>query len=152
MQNSFPPESPGLHGRRALVTIILQLVGAVAAGAGGGYLGMEIGFRFFAGDPAGFGDIVARLGGILLGYPIGCGLGSWLVGRWRGLGSPFWASLVGAIAGVSLIFLFFILFPSGELVFGWLLIFACGAIGAVALPWLILRRKHKPGTLGASHA
>lgn len=60
---------------------------------------MQIGLRFFAGDPAGFGDIVARIGGIVVGYPIGCTLGVWLTGRWIGWRGAFWASLLGAIAG-----------------------------------------------------
>lgn len=131
---------PRSSGRRAAAVLVAQFVGAVALGAGAGYLGMLIGLRFFAGDPSGFGDIVARLGGILVGYPLGCALGAWLVGRWLGGHGLFWAGLFGAYSGVGLVLLSFRLFPSGALVLAWLLVFAGGALGAVAGPRLAARR------------
>ncbi|WP_129677597.1 hypothetical protein [Candidatus Chloroploca sp. Khr17] len=131
---------PRSSGHRTAAVLVAQFVGAVALGAGSGYLGMLVGLRFFAGDPSGFGDIVARLGGILVGYPLGCALGAWLVGLWLGRRGPFWASLFGAYIGVGLVLLSFRLFPSGALVLAWLLVFACGALGAVTGSRLAARR------------
>jgi hypothetical protein len=105
--------------------------GAVALGAVGAYLGMLLGRRFFAGDPAGFGDIVASLGGIVVGYTLGSALGCWLVERLLGGRGALWAALIGSVAGVGLTLAGFRLFPSGQLILAWLLIFVCGAVGAV---------------------
>lgn len=104
---------------------------------------MQIGLRFFAGDPSGFGDMVARLGGILVGYLIGCALGAWVIGRWLDCSGPFWAGLLGTVAAISLALPGLRLFSPDAMMLAWLLIWACGALGAVGGLWFARHRWHR---------
>lgn len=127
------------------VIITLQSLAGAGLGAACAYLGATIGWRYFAGDPAGFGDIVARIAGIILGYPIGVAAGIWLVGRLMGRPAPLWAAGLGAAAGAGLIVLISPLL-NGMLVFGWGLLFVASLAGGIAGHHLAGRRAKRGGS------
>jgi hypothetical protein len=120
---------------------LAQIVTGLAMGAGTGYLGTIVGGRFFAGDPSGFGDIVAQIGGLLLGYPFGASAGVWLGGRLFNGHGAFWATLLGSSLGIGILLLSARLFIDGAVGVGWLLVFACSLAGAVAGYHLSERRR-----------
>lgn len=136
------PQTSSRQPARTAVVLALQLIAGAGLGAACAYLGATIGWRLFAGDPAGFGDIVARIGGIVLGYPIGVAGGVWLVGRLLGRRAPLWAAGLGAAAGAGTILLIAPLL-NGMLVFGWALLFALSLAGGVAGHQLAHRRARR---------
>jgi CubicO group peptidase (beta-lactamase class C family) len=95
--------SQGSAPRRVPLYILLvaQLLAGFALGAGLAYLGFILGGLAVAADPAGFRDIVAMIGGVLIGYPLGVAGGTWLVGRLFGARGRLWATLLGAYLGVG---------------------------------------------------
>lgn len=113
------------------ITLTAQIAAGLALGAALAFLGSAIGGRFFAGDGQGFRDIVAMLGGILLGYPLGAAGGVWLAGRLLGRPAPLWAPAAGAALGVGLLLLVAPLL-SGAATLAWGLIFALSLAGALA--------------------
>jgi hypothetical protein len=126
--------SQGAEPRRAPLSILLaaQLVAGFALGAGAAYLGSVLGGLVVAADPAGFRDVVAMIGGVLLGYPLGVGLGVWLVGRLLGARGRLWATMLGAYLGVGAVLLAARLFVTGDFLVGWLLMVALSLAGACA--------------------
>lgn len=112
------------------------LLGAVCA-----YIGMVIGRTLFAGDPAGFGDIVASIGGIMLGFPLGAALGVTLLSRVMQRRTAFWATVIGGFSGSWSVFVLAQLLRTTELLAAWGLFFIFGVIGAMLADWLALRRK-----------
>jgi hypothetical protein len=126
--------SQGSAPRRAPLAILLvaQLVAGFALGAGLAYLGSILGGLAVAVDPAGFRDIVAMIGGVLIGYPLGVAGGAWLVGRLFGAHGRLWATLLGAYLGVGAMLLAARLFVTGDFLIGWLLMIALSLAGACA--------------------
>jgi hypothetical protein len=126
--------SQGSAPRRAPLPIVLvaQLVAGFALGAGMAYLGSVLGGLVVAADPAGFRDIVAMIGGVLIGYPLGVAGGVWLAGRLLGARGRVWATLLGAYGGVAVVLLAARLFVTGDFAVGWLLMIALGLAGACA--------------------
>jgi len=136
-------------GRARVFMVLAQIAAGLAMGAGTGYLGTLIGGRFFAGDSSGFRDVVAQIGGLLIGYPLGASAGAWLGGRLFGGHGAFWATLLGSSLGVGMMLLSVRLFSAGAVGVGWLLVFACGIAGAVA-GYHLSERSRTQGRLSAS--
>lgn len=113
------------------IALTAQIAAGLALGAALAFLGATLGGRFFAGDGQGFRDIIAMLGGLLLGYPLGATGGVWLAGRLLGRPAPLWAPAAGAALGVGLMLLVAPLLNDAAPL-AWGLIFALSLAGALA--------------------
>jgi hypothetical protein len=123
---------PAPRAPLALV-IFAQLLAASALGAGAAYLGTLIGGLIVPVDSSGgFRDVVAQLGGLIAGYPIGVTAGVLLAGLLLGRAGSGWAALAGACLGVGAALLLTPLFAGGATMAGWALLFALGLLGALA--------------------
>lgn len=110
--------------------LVAQLLAGFALGAGAAYLGSVFGGLLVATDPSGFRDIVAMIGGVLIGYPLGVAGGVWLVGRLLGARGRLWAAMLGAYLGVGAVLLITRLLVTGDFFIGWLLMIVLGLAGA----------------------
>lgn len=126
-------QQPAPRWRAPLAAILaVQVVVGGALGAVTGYLGSILGGRFGVADPAGFGDIVAMLAGLLLGFPLGASGGVWLSGRLLGGSGALWATLLGAYLGVGIGLIGVRLLPPGTGSAGWLFLIVLCLLGACA--------------------
>lgn len=92
---SLPP------GAMGAVFISAQLIAGAALGAGAAFLGSQVGGWLLAGGQVEPDQAVAQIVGLLIGYSAGVTFGVWVSGRLlRGRGA-FWATLLGAVLGVS---------------------------------------------------
>jgi hypothetical protein len=120
--------------------VAAQLLAGALLSVAVGYVGMVVGRTFFAGDPAGFGDIVASLGGIILGAPLGAALGVSLAGRLIRGRMALWAALIGAYLGSWSMFALVQIFRNSEFLIAWGMFFVLGVVGALIADRLALRR------------
>jgi hypothetical protein len=125
---------------RQWALVAAQLLAGALLSVAVGYVGMLIGRTFFAGDPAGFGDIVASLGGIILGAPLGAALGVSLAGRLIRGRQALWATLIGAYLGSWSMFALVQIFRNSEFLIAWGMFFVLGVVGALIADRLALRR------------
>lgn len=128
------------HAPKRWVVVVAQLVCGLLMGVGTAYLGMQIGRTFFAGDPAGFGDIVASIAGIALGHPLGVTIGVSLAGWMLRRTQAWWAALLGSFGAGWGILALFQLLRINELVIGWGLFFVLAVIGATVADQVVTRR------------
>ncbi|NJN19305.1 MAG: hypothetical protein HC822_25175 [Oscillochloris sp.] len=112
--------------------ILAQLGLGLGFGLSLAYLGLLIGRTYFAGDPSGFGDIVASLTGLIVGYPLGTAVGTWLAGRLLGRRGSLALALVGGYSAVGAMLVAGQIFWRTEIVIGWVLMALFGLIGAMA--------------------
>lgn len=126
---------------RPWMVLAAQFPAGALLGAALGYLGMLIGRTFFAGDPAGFGDIVASLGGIVLGFPLGAALGVSLVGWLIRRRQAIWATLIGSFLGSWSMVALVQIFRNSEVLVAWGMFFLLGVLGAMLADWLAIGRR-----------
>lgn len=119
----------------------VQVIAGLFLGAAVGYLGSVLGGRVVVPEPGGFGDIVAMLGGLLLGFPLGASVGVWFSGRLLGGQGALWRTLLGAYLGVGIGLLGAQLFMYGGTAIGWLLLVALSLLGACAGYYARRRRR-----------
>lgn len=112
--------------------VSVQVIAGLVLGAATGYLGTIVGGRLVEPESGGFGDIVAMLSGILLGFSSGAGVGIWLSGRLLGAHGALWRTLLGAYLGVGIGLIGARLLVYGNTSLGWLLLFALSLLGACA--------------------
>ncbi|MEO7910247.1 MAG: hypothetical protein ABIV47_11410 [Roseiflexaceae bacterium] len=95
----------GPKTRPAIVAYLAQALGGALCGIVlGGAAGL-IGARLFAGASDGWSDLIAALGGTIIGYTVGVSLGVYVIGR-RLLGrGSYWRTLLGALIGAVLVLL-----------------------------------------------
>jgi hypothetical protein len=126
-------QEPVPRWRVPLAVILgVQVMAGVVLGAVTGYLGTSLGGRLVVADPAGFGDIVAMLGGLLLGFPLGVSGGVWASGRLLGGQGAVWATLLGAYLGVGIGIVGVRLLIYSSATAGWLLVIVLSLLGACA--------------------
>jgi len=132
MMNDQPIRRRAAPGRVPLrVLLVAQLVAGFALGVATAYLGSVVGGLLVEADPSGgFRDIVAMIGGVLVGYPIGAAGGVWLTGRLFGSHGRLWATVLGALLGVGAVLLVARLLISGDFAIGWILMIVLGLAGA----------------------
>lgn len=111
--------------------VAVQALGGALLGAAAAYIGGMIGLRFFAGDPQGFGDIVAQITGMLLGYPPGVALGVWLVGRAFHRDGSWVGAISGSVIGALLPLLFALAGLRNQPLLLWAVFFTCALAGSV---------------------
>jgi hypothetical protein len=112
--------------------VSVQVIAGLVFGAGTGYLGTIVGGWLVEPEPGGLGDIVAMLGGMLLGFPLGAGVGVWFSGRLLGGQGALWRTLLGAYLGVGIGLIGARLLVYGNTSLGWLLLIALCLLGAGA--------------------
>lgn len=124
------------------VALAAQLVLGLGLGIALGFIGLNIGGRFFAGDPSGLGDIVARVAGAMLSYPLGVALGVSLIGRLLRQPGAVWAAILGGYGGSGGVFIVAQIGLNGNFYLMWSLFVAFGLFAATAAYHLGARRSH----------